>query len=53
MGVGDPPREIDDGVAEAVRMINGENGLKVLQQELPDELLEKGFQPGSDCFSAP
>jgi len=30
-GVGDPPRAIDDGAAEAVRMVT--DGLELLQQE--------------------
>jgi hypothetical protein len=31
-------------------MVDAEDGLEILQQELVDKLLEKGFQPGSDCF---
>src|ERR1700753_4087811 len=42
--LGDPSRKIHDFIPEPIRVIDGQDGLKILQQKLLDEFLKKGFQ---------
>ncbi len=44
----DAPRQIDDGVAKAVGMVEGQDRFEILQQQLFDELLEERLEPISD-----
>ena len=45
----DPSRQIDDGIPETVWMIEGQDGLEILQKKLLDEFLEERLQAVSDC----